>query len=75
MNQCELVDKVKANGIWASTTVGGDWLVIKPSQASKAKELLKDYKLYCRVDVERARKPTRRYSSHFDFIKNYPVVI
>jgi hypothetical protein len=70
---CDLVSKARASGI--ETVITGHFVTlwIKPHQAKIAKELLKDYELSCRVNVERARKPTRRYSSHFDFIKNYPV--
>jgi hypothetical protein len=39
-----------------------------------AKNLLKNYQLSCRVNVTRARKPTRRYENASDFIKNYPVM-
>lgn len=69
---CVLVINAVQQGMEAH--MAGDTVVlrIKPCQAKAAKELLKDHTQPCRVYVERARKPTRRYYDHFDFIRNYP---
>ena len=73
MNQQTLVDNARRQGIKAHLTGASVCLWVKPCQAKAAKELLKGYELSCRVNVERARKPVRRYNNQFDFIKNYPV--
>ena len=70
---CTLVDNARSQGIEAHITGASVCLWLKPCQAKAAKELLKEYALSCRVNVERARKPVRRYDNHFDFIRNYPV--